>query len=342
MSSRRRAEAARAVLTQVLGGLLFLAMAGGIITIGVLLGQTRSSQVTFDPADPVFHGTNTSNTVLGTTTVGPGFARTLGTTSAPRAQINIGAYDSTPNLSPAYLTSPPANLAYRAIHIGMTSLTNSSAIASIAIGTRFQCGSGIGNSGHESICIGTNGVNFGIQNVWIGASNLCVANSNSHVIGFQNSIGDDTSNQNAIFGTGNNIVTSSNANIVGVGNSITSSDNSHVMGNQNSMTSSTTSVLIGSAGSITNAVGSVAIGSNVQSTVANGIALGNGAVASPQNLALGETNAVLSINVGDPVDGNTNSPIQNGDPGAASLHLLILINGKRYKIPLVPDFPVKK
>lgn len=325
MSSRRRAETAR-VLAQALGGILFLAAAAGIVTIGVLLGQLKSSQVTFDPADPVFHGTNTSNTVLGTTTIGPRFGRTDGVVPVKRAQINIGAYDSTPGVD-SQMRSPPGNFAYRAIHIGMASLTNSSAESSIAIGNRFACGSGVGTSGNESICIGMLGVNYGQQNVWIGSNNQCGSNVNSHVIGFQNVIGDATSNRDAIFGSSNNIATSSDANIVGAGNSITSSDNAVVFGQGNTITNAPSSVVIGSASS---------------STVANGIALGNGAVASAQNLAIGEANAVLSINVGDFTDGNTNSPIQNGDPGAASLHLLILINGKRYKIPLVPDFLVKK
>jgi hypothetical protein len=337
MSSRRRAETAR-VLAQALGGILFLAFAAGIITIGVLLGQVRSSQVTFDPADPVFHGTNTSNTVLGTTTIGPRFGRTDGVVPVKRAQINIGAYDSTPGLD-AQMGSPPGNFAYRAIHIGMASLTNSSAEGSVAIGNQFACGSGVGTSGAESVCIGTNGVNYGQQNVWIGSNNGCAWNLNSHIIGFQNHIYDITSNQDAIFGSRNNIVTSSNANIVGVDVTITSSDNSHAFGSGISISNSATSVLIGSSSSITNAPNSVVIGNAASSTIENGVAIGNSAMASAQNV---ENSAVLSINVGHPTPENPNSPIQSGAAGEATQHLLIRINGIRYKISVVQDVQLQK
>ena len=323
----------------------------------LLSGGGSGGATVFDPANPVYHGTGTTNAVLNTTTVGPGAAGGTAGASAFGYQTNVDA-NGTAIGRQASSTAAEAV----AIHAAQASGSNSLAIMRGSVAT-----------GEESQAIGVSSTTNGFGQLAYGRGAICGTTSDSSIaigdsatVGANNGascafgascvIGDNAGLSCLIGPSNNNQATATNSVVCGVSNAIAAGSQTTrifgagnivgancvtniIAGDTNTLVdASTGNVLItdafttGGVPTKENAIvglnasctsnGNALLGFETSSSVDNGVAIGNSATA-----------AEYVFQLANPIAINTDASCLLGAGAVvANERLVIRINSQNYVI----------
>lgn len=273
-----------------------------------------------DPSDPVFHGTGSTNTVLGTTTIGPGMVVT-----PSNGKLTIGGYvtqTDPPTLPPDQLI-PTTNQGTASMVCGMNCRTLGGAFSGMNVGLGNVIGNATGDVHSVASVAGV-----GNQAVMDAGGSIDNGLIFGHLCGIT---GTGTSTGDHLFGSFQGVVSnasSQNTLMVGSSNSAifnVAADRNLVVGNNNTIADCNNTITLGFSTGATS-TGSVIVANSGSSTTDNAIVLGT--LPGGGNVTADADNA-FSIGVGGTL------PLGGAAPSAGLTdRLRIRINGTDYCLGL--------